>query len=103
MFGMLLSESIGVIVVLGIAFLLFSQKSIMMKLVGAIFALLALSLALESPTLMAMIGIILTIYVIFVIIRMVLKRRKSAKRCRDCEHDAHAGIRCRNRYCRCDD
>jgi arginine exporter protein ArgO len=64
---------------------------------------LALAQALSSPALLTLVGILALLYVGFVAVKMAMKRRKQARKCRDCEHEAHGGGRCRNRYCRCDE
>ena len=103
MFDSLFGDLVSVAILLGLGFWLLQNRHVILKLVGAIFALLALAQALSSPALLTLVGILALLYVGFVAVKMAMKRRKQARKCRDCEHEAHGGGRCRNRYCRCDE
>lgn len=100
MFDNLIVEAVAVFAIGGIGLALLSHKNLVMKLAGILFCLLALIQALQSPTLMAALALAGGLYVIFFVIKSMMKKRKKYKKCPDCDHDAHAG-QCRNRYCRC--
>ena len=58
MFDSLFGELVSVAILLGLGFWLLQNRHVILKLVGAIFALLALAQALSSPALLTLVGIL---------------------------------------------
>ena len=103
MFVNLFGELVSVAILLALGIWLFQHSNALLKLVGIVFALLALAEAMQSPSLVKLASLLAAFYVCFILMKSTKKCRKQAAKCRDCEHEAHGGGRCRNRYCRCDE
>ena len=101
MFDNFIAEATTVFVVTGIGLFLSQNKNPVMKLAGGLFCLFALVVALESPSLLRSLAVAAVGYLAFLVAKNIAKKRKKARKCSDCEHDAHARGRCRNRYCDC--
>ncbi len=99
MFDGLFTAVVSTILMLALAGWLWSSKNIMFKAVGLLCGLLALSMALQSPVLVGLAALAALAYLFG---RMKFGWGRKSEKCRDCEHEAHARARCRNRFCRCD-
>lgn len=100
MFDSFLVEAVAVFAIAGIGLALFQHKNIVMKLAGALFCLLAVVQALQSPSLLAMLALVGGLYGAFLIVKAVLKARKG-KKCARCEHADHGHGPCANTHCTC--